>query len=140
MITVSDYFKAYKGHPEITPEFEANAETLLKSVNELLDECKLLGWSPQINPATGTYISGQDNGGWRPQACPIGAPRSSHKQARGVDIADADGSLDEIITDPMLKQYGLFREHPQATAGWVHLTDRPPGSWTQNTVQRTFWP
>lgn len=142
MITVSDYFKAYRNthSHEITQEFEINAELLLDSVNLLLEECKLLGWSPQINPHTGTYISGQDNGGWRPQNCPIGAPKSSHKQARGVDIADADGSLDEVITDPLLKKYGLFREAPGSTPGWTHLTDRPPGSWTQSTAIRTFFP
>ncbi len=135
MISADDYFRAYAGHPEITPEIEANAEALLAKVNALLAWAESEGWQPRINAATGTLVSGQDNGGWRPRACPIGAPRSSHKRGRGVDVADGDGALDAMITDAVLMQFGLYREHPDATAGWCHLTDRAPKS-----GNRTFWP
>lgn len=134
-ITTADYFRAYSGHPEITPEIEANADKLLVAVNALLEECIGLGWVPHVNPATGTLISGQDNGGWRPRACPIGAPSSSHKQGRGVDVADADESLDSLIDDDMLERHGLYRESPDATPHWCHLTDRAPKS-----GRRTFVP
>lgn len=140
MITQEDYFKAYAGHPEITDEIRINAAGLLTAVNALLEDAIAQGWEPKVNPATGTLISGQQNGGWRPQACPIGAPKSSHKQGRGVDVADGDGELDRTIDDAMLKRHGLFREHPDATAGWCHLTDRAPGSWTAENDKRTFWP
>lgn len=135
MINSTDYFKAYAGHKGITPAIMENAMSLLVQVNAMLEECAGNGWEPKTNPATGTLISGQDNGGWRPQECPIGAPMSSHKQGRGVDIYDPDGDLDNLITDGMLEAHGLYREHPDCTAGWVHLTDRAPGS-----KRRTFWP
>lgn len=134
-ITAEHYFKAYADHPEITDEIRANAETLLGRVDLLLDECVSMGWEPTINPATGTYISGQDNGGWRPQACPIGAPSSSHKTGSGVDVADGDGELDKLITDELLTRHGLYREHPESTPGWCHLTTRAPKS-----GRRTFYP
>jgi len=128
-ISPQDYFKAYDGNPEITPEIHENAVELLRKVNGLLEECVGNGWVPRINPATGTLISGQMNGGWRPQACKIGAPASSHKQGRGVDIADANGSLDAMINDVMLAEHRLYREHPLDTeGGWAHLTDRAPKS------------
>lgn len=135
MITASDYFRAYANHPAITDEISSNADTLIGRVNLFLDECQSLGWEPKINPSTGTYISGQDNGGWRPPECPIGAPSSSHKQGQGVDIADADGSLDALVTDELLARHGLYREHPEATLTWCHLTTRPPKS-----GKRTFFP
>lgn len=134
-ITAQDYFRAYADHPAITDAIRANADKLLEKVNALLEECVGNGWEPKINPATGTLISGQNNGGWRPPECPIGAPSSSHKQGRGIDIADADGSLDEMITDGMLEFHGLYREAPGATSGWTHLSDRAPPS-----GRRTFWP
>ena len=135
MITAADYFAAYAGHDEITPAIEANADELLRRVNSLLEACIMLGWSPMVNPSTGTLISGQKNGGWRPQACPIGAPNSSHKQGAGVDVADGSGKLDTLITDDLLAEYDLFRESPEATPGWVHLTTRAPKS-----GRRTFYP
>lgn len=135
MISKADYFKAYDGHKDITPAIEENAEKLLDRVNRLLDECEGMGWKPRINPATGTMISGQKNGGWRPPEVPIGSPNSAHKQGRAVDVADADGSLDNLISDGMLVRHGLYRESPEETKGWCHLTDRAPGS-----GRRTFMP
>lgn len=135
MIGAYDYFKAYPSHPEVTGEIHENAVALLEKVNALLEECKANGWSPRINPVTGTLISGNMNGGWRPSWCPVGAPTSSHKTGRGVDIADGNGRLDAMITDAMLERHGLYREHPDATSGWAHLTDRAPKS-----GKRTFWP
>lgn len=135
VITTDDYFKAYADHEAITPAIEENAETLLAKVNPLLEDCILLGWVAKVNPATGTLISGTKNGGWRPPECPIGAPSSSHKQGRGVDVADAGNKLDSLITDDLLEQHWLYREHPDDTPNWVHLTDRAPGS-----GRRTFKP
>lgn len=135
MITLDNYFRAYAGHPEITDQIRANAQILLEAVNDLLVCAMEQGIKLRTNPATGTFVSGQDNGGWRPQACPIGAPTSSHKQGQGVDVADHDGTLDAWITDECLADFHLYREHPDATAGWCHLTTRAPGS-----GRRTFFP
>lgn len=129
MINTEEYFRAYEGHAEITPEIHENAAELLGKVNALLEECVGNGWKPTVNPDTGNLISGQKNGGFRPSDCPVGSPKSSHKQGRGVDVADADNSLDAMVHDVMLAEHGLYREHPLDTAGgWCHLTDRAPGS------------
>lgn len=139
-ITVEQYFRAYVDHTEITPEIQENAVELLRKVNGLLEECVGDGWVPRANPATGSLISGTKNGGWRPSDSPVGAPKSSHKQGRGVDVADADNSLDAMVDDDMLADHGLYREAPSATKSWCHLTDRPPGSWTAASAKRTFKP
>lgn len=135
MISIDEYFAGYPRHPEIGIGMKANAYEMLKKVNALLDWAESEGWIPQINPATGTQVSGKTDGGWRPQSCPTGAPNSAHKQARAVDIFDPDNSLDSLITDDVLEDFGLYREAPEATHGWCHLTDRAPAS-----GRRTFNP
>ena len=134
MITVDEYFQAYADR-DIPDAHRDSAELLLQRVNPLLDWAVENGWIPARNPITGTYVAGEKNGGWRPQDCPIGAPNSAHKVGRAVDVADADGSLDALLTDEILEQFGLYREHPDATATWCHLTDRAPHS-----GRRTFMP
>jgi hypothetical protein len=134
-VDYNDYIKAYKDHPGITVKVKENAIDMLVKVNALLTECVENGWEYRVNPVTGTLVSGQDNGGWRPPECPIGAATSSHKEGRGIDIADGNGRLDAMITDAMLERHGLYREHPDATSGWCHLTTRAPKS-----KRRTFWP
>jgi hypothetical protein len=61
--------------------------------------------------------------------------RRQLKQGRAVDVYDPDGHLDAWITDDILEDFGLYREHPDSTSTWCHLTDRAPGS-----GHRTFWP
>jgi len=134
-LTLADYFAGWAGHPEISAEHRANAEILLVKVNALLLELSTLyRCDLDINPHTGSLISGTRNGGWRPQNCPEGAPNSSHKQGRGVDVYDADGALDATLNDSLLKKHGLYREHPAQTKCWLHLSDRAPGS-----GKRTFY-
>lgn len=134
-ITLADYFAGWAGHAQISTEHRANAEVLLVKVNALLLElATLYACTLDLNPKTGSLISGTRNGGWRPQDCPEGAPNSSHKQGRGVDIYDADGDLDATINDALLKKHGLYREHPAQTKSWLHLSDRAPPS-----GKRTFY-
>lgn len=135
MLTQEDYFAAYSGHPDITDEIRINCGELLVKVNALLEDCISLGWKPLVNPATGTLISGTKNGGWRPPESHVGAPDSSHKKGSGVDVADGDGTLDRLIDDELLEKHGLYREHPDDTLGWSHLTTRAPRS-----GRRTFKP
>ena len=135
MITPEQYFRAYADHAALTPEIHENAVELLRKVNALLEECVGNGWVPTANPVTETLVSGEKNGGWRPPECPVGAQSSSHKQGRGVDVADRDNSLDAMVHDVMLAEHGLYREHPDDTPHWCHLTDRAPGS-----GRRTFKP
>jgi hypothetical protein len=62
IINSDDYFKAYAGHPEITDRIIANAAELLTLVNDLLNCAIEEGVTLHKNPATGTFVSGQDNG------------------------------------------------------------------------------
>lgn len=136
MITTSDYFLAYAGHPEITPEIEGNAERLVERVNTLLSHAVAEGWEPRRNPVTGTLVSGERNGGWRPQDCPVGAPRSKHKLGQGVDIYDPGRRLASwtLANIPRLIGIGLWIEDPRWTTnqagldGWVHYQCAPPGN------------
>jgi len=132
MISIRDYFGPHKAP---TAALVSAAKTLLSPVNALLAEAIRAGVELARNPATGTLVSGQTYGGFRPENCPIGSPKSAHKQARAVDVYDPDGALDAWVTDEILAGYGLYREHPDATSGWCHLTDRAPDS-----GKRTFRP
>lgn len=135
MITIEDYFGPWLNHADATPERKANAERMLPRVIALLEDAQAAGVPLKRNPVTGTFVSGQTYGGFRPQSCPQGAPTSSHKQGRGVDVADKGNALDDWITDETLEFHGLYREHPDDTPNWCHLTDRAPGS-----GRRTFKP
>lgn len=75
--------------------------------------------------------------GWRPQSINIavgGAKMSNHTVGLACDFKDADGSLDAFAVEcdkkGLLKQWGLWLEHPDNTKGWIHLDcknrgDRP---------------
>jgi hypothetical protein len=138
MITISDYFGAKIDDPDATPERVANAEELLRRVNALLDYAALEGvYEDWIDEDTGTQISGAKggygDGGFRLQSSKTGAPKSSHKMGQGVDVFDPHGKLDNWITDQILEEFDLYREHPAATRGWCHLQ-------TRKLSVRTFWP
>ena len=135
MITIANYAGKWLAHPDFTKPRENNAAALLRQVNLLLNAAERAGVELKKNPATGSQVSGQQYGGFRPQSCPEGAPMSAHKQAQAVDIYDPQGKLDAWINDGILTQYQLYREHPDATPGWCHLSTRPPRS-----GRRTFYP
>jgi len=136
MITIEQYF----GDKPHLPEHEANAALLLRSVDALCAEAALAGVDvSHIDPDTGTCISGSKggsgDGGFRLPTATTGSGSSSHKEARGVDKYDPHNALDNWITDEILSRHGLYREHPDHTHGWCHLTTRPPHS-----GKRTFLP
>ena len=132
MLTVSDYFAGYPDHKAISPLHRTNAAILIGKVNRLLEAAP---YKPPKNPKTKTQVSGTKDGGWRPPECLIGAPESAHKLGRAVDVYDPLNRLDACLTDDMLVEFGLYREAPDATLGWAHLTDRAPKS-----GKRTFIP
>ena len=134
-LTIEQYFAGYPGDSGITQQMRDNAGVLLGLVNPLLDDAASAGFELPINPKTGSLVSGEHDGGWRPQNCPIGAPGSAHKQSMAVDIYDPDGDLDGWLDDIALASYGLFREDPGSTRGWLHVTYRAPHS-----GKRTFFP
>jgi len=132
VITIEQYFGG-KPHDEAQ---SAAAADLLERVNDLLAECPFLS---ETDPDTGTQISGSrggsGDGGFRLPLSTTGSAKSSHKEARAVDVFDPHGELDQYIDDAMLEKHGLYREAPTATVGWCHLTTRAPHS-----LKRTFQP
>jgi len=133
MITKSDYFIG-RAH---TNEHDKQAEMLLFSVNNLLADAAKNGVRLFLNPATGTFISGKTEGGFRLPDCCQGAQNSSHKEAKGVDVFDPNNELDDWLTrnPSKLVEFNLYREHQSATEKWCHLTTRAPKS-----GRRTFLP
>lgn len=144
MITAGEYFgsKPYSGAQA------ARAADLLQRVNALVDEAESTGqFSRNKCPNTGTEISGSKggsgDGGFRLPDSGTGSPNSSHKQAAAVDVYDGTNRLDAWLDqfedgqggNSKLEEYGLYREAPDATPGWCHLTTRAPGS-----GRRTFNP
>ena len=143
MIRLEQYFA--KPH---TKAQEDAAADLLERRNALRQEFyAATGREPDINPNTGSEISGSrggdGDGGFRLPSSRTGAQNSSHKEARGIDDYDPDNAFDTWLDkfehgdgdNTMLEKHGLHREHPSRTFSWVHLTTRPPGS-----GRRTFFP
>ena len=135
MLTLEQYFGRWMNHPDATPERKANARVLLDMVNNLLARALVCGVVPPENPHTECCVAGETFGGFRPQSCPQGAPHSSHKDGAGVDVFDPKNELDDWLTDELLEEFGLYREHPDSTKHWCHLTYRAPHS-----GHRTFLP
>lgn len=137
MLTLTDYFAGYKDG-DYTKEHVDNAQHLLAMVNALLTTAHDdNGIELQINPATKTLVSGEKNGGWRPQSCPIGAPDSAHKTGQAIDIYDPSGDIDTwcMANLYILANVGLYLENPGSTRGWSHLSTRAPHS-----GNRVFYP
>lgn len=131
MITLDQYFAKFPHGIE----HESNAKVLLNRVNLLLEDAKKYGVILKVNKKTGCLISGELFGGFRLENCPIGAKQSAHKLAMAVDVYDPDGALDGWLDDIKLLRYDLYREHPEQTAGWCHLSTKSPKS-----GKRTFLP
>lgn len=138
IVSVDDLFGCWVTHPDATAERVANATLFLPKVNMLLQDAIDDGVPLKINPNTQNYVGGAHNGfgGFRPQNCAQGAPGSSHKQGRGVDMFDPHNALDTWLDkfevgfghNTKLASYSLYREAPEDTISWCHLTDRAPDS------------
>ena len=128
-ISVADYFGKYADHKDATPDVKANADHLLCQVNLLLEAMIADGCTPLWNPHTSNLVSGSGNGGFRPQDCPIGAPKSKHKTGHGVDIYDPYRELAKwcYAHPDGLQTLGLSMENARWTPSWLHLQDIPPG-------------
>lgn len=135
MILMHEYFGKFLHHPDVTDQITDDAERLLDAVGILEDLARYDNVPLPINPVTKSRVSGTQYGGFRPHNCPEGAANSSHKQGRAIDLYDPEGHLDDWITDAVLEQCGLYREHPASTIHWTHLTTRRPLS-----GKRTFLP
>lgn len=137
MINIDQYVGPHASSPDWTPERHQNAIALLNACALLESRMRDDNVVFDINPATNSGVSGKTFGGFRPQDCPQGAPKSSHKEGRGVDRYDPHGAIDDWIMahQDVLAECGLYIEHPDATPGWSHWTDKAPRS-----GNRVFYP
>ena len=131
------YFGKWLKSKDVNIELIDNAKRLCAAVNKLIEVMEQTGFVFKINAFTGTIVGGETLGGFRPQDCEIGAPKSAHKQAMAVDLFDPDNAIDHwlVAHQALLKQYGLYFEHPSATPRWSHWTIRAPKS-----GKRFFYP
>lgn len=154
MITRAQYFTDPRTGQE-KPHAQADelrAAVLLERDHELMEEyySTYPERRPDIDPDTGTEISGKKDGagdgGFRLKGNTTSAAGvvSSHEEGAGVDRSDQVNLIDAWITlydrddglhNALLERHGLYREHPDATPTWVHLTTRAPKS-----GKRTFNP
>jgi hypothetical protein len=137
MITLDQYAGFWSCNEDWSPDCHSEAKILLDRVNALIAEYEATGKKVAINSFTKSQISGAKYGGFRTQDCPVGAPRSSHKLGMAVDIIDRDNALDDWITanPDVLVTHDLYREAPEKTKSWCHLSTKAPKS-----GKRTFLP
>lgn len=137
MLDLEAYVGPWSGSKDWTEARQENAERLIDAVNGLMAEAEADGVEFQINPTTDTIVSGQHYGGFRPQSCPQGAPKSSHKEGLAVDLYDPHNQIDDWCMANLnkLESYGIFIEHPDSTPHWSHWTIKAPGS-----GRRVFYP
>jgi hypothetical protein len=132
IITLEQYAGPYLAHVDLTLERRSAAIDLLGAVNAVLAMAEADGVEFERNPNTRTLISGNGNGGFRPQACPIGAANSAHKQGQGIDIAEVLGRRFArwcLANQTRLQQAGIrAMEDPRWTPLWVHLQTRSTSS------------
>lgn len=130
MITIEQYAGVWATSADWTPERKANGWKLLLVVNTLMTEMESQGIQFRINPKTGSQVSGETFGGFRPQSCPIGAPHSNHKEGLAVDIFDHTGEIDKwcMAHQYRLAFHGIYIEHPDSTPGWCHMQNIAPHS------------
>jgi hypothetical protein len=130
MFNLKDYVGVHHDSPDWTPARQANAVRLIEACAKLQSIMEADGVKFYLNPATGTTISGQTMGGFRPQCCTQGAPLSSHKEAFAVDRYDPDNHIDDWIMahQSVLVECGIYIEHPDSTEHWSHWSLRAPKS------------
>lgn len=103
---------------EYTQEISDNIDKLLIALNKFRNKygkpmIVTSGWRPaEVNKGAG------------------GAKKSNHMLGLAADFKDSDGSLAKwcMTNLPILKECGLYMEHPDYTAGWIHLQCVPPKS------------
>ena len=130
MISLLQYLGPWVNHPDFTDDIETNSLSLLMWVSKLIEIMEKDGVIFPINPNTKSIVAGNKYGGFRPQACSQGAPKSAHKLGLAVDIWDPENKIDEWLMDhqPLLTALGIYIEHPDYTKGWSHWSIKAPKS------------
>lgn len=130
MITLSQYVGKWDSSPDWTDGRKENAIKLLDAVNKMMDCLSAYGIEFPVNSSTNSQVSGQTLGGFRPQNCTIGAPKSSHKEGLAVDIHDPINAIDNWLlqNQDKLDEFGIYIEAPTSTISWSHWSIKPPRS------------
>ena len=130
LITLEQYVGTWKDSPDWTSERQTAAIFLLSKVSDLEAEMIADGVVFPDNPKTGSGVSGEVYGGFRPQSCPIGKTNSHHKEGQAVDRYDPDNRIDMwcMAHQPRLREYWIFIEHPDSTPHWSHWQSIAPSS------------
>ena len=130
MITLEDYVGPHSASADWNAARRANGAKLITAVAIMESYMAQDGVIFPINPATGTSVSGQRYGGFRPQSCTIGAPNSAHKDGLAVDVSDPINEIDRwlMANQDKLVLCGVYIEHPDSTIGWAHISLRRPKS------------
>ena len=97
----------------LTEELESNLDKLLIAINKFRE----LYGRPMV------ITSGYRPGHYNKDAG--GAKNSTHCVCMAFDFKDVDGELKKFATVEVLKQCGLYMEHPDSTNGWMHVQIRP---------------
>lgn len=107
-----------------------NAEYTVRYANEFLILAKGWGVKQYTHPKNNSAISS----GWRPpvvNAATKGASKTSlHMTGLAVDLYDPEQELDKFAmrNQQVLKDLGLWLEHPNYTPNWCHVQLKPPRS------------
>lgn len=133
-ITVEQYFLKHgdKHRADLHPQIVKNAVALLDKVNKLIRVMQSDGIGLDLVPLKHLLVC--FTSGWRPgavnAATPGAARFSLHMSGEAIDLSDPDGMIDEwcMSNTKILRELGLYMEHPSATKGWCHLQSRPPKS------------
>lgn len=130
MITLAQYVGIHAKSKDWTAQRSINAAMLISAANALMQKAMADGVKFPVNPKTGSQISGNTFGGFRPQDCPQGAPNSNHKEGKGIDIYDPKNEIDAwcMTNQQALEDAGIWIEHPDATNTWSHWQSVPPRS------------
>lgn len=124
-VSMDEYLMGRVTLGELSPELVANANTIVPRVNMLLD-------------AFGEYRS-VSSGYRRPEDNKKagGAKLSNHMICAACDLVDVDGKLDAFCMAnlQLLKNIGLWLEHPDSTPTWTHVQCVAPKS-----LNRVFKP
>ena len=116
---------------DLTPEMKADSQDLLEKVNLLLMDFYKDYPDAAIRKVNSGYRRAEDN------ASAGGSKKSKHMLCQAIDLSDSDEKLDRWLTllPEKLIKYDLYREHPDHTKNWCHLSNIPPKS-----KKRTFFP